>query len=115
MTSWYQLAQELISLFAPMHAAVVVEVNVDDEVANNTDMASVVGNLLGQMSSVSTEKKANDGKGDDATAKLMASQHDLKSLSAAMATASQVLTAKMETVAELDLAPILPSERVVRG
>lgn len=115
MTSWYQLAQELIGFFAPLHAAVVVEVNVDDDVAASAEMGPAVGNILGQMSSSSAEKKTNDGRSDDVTTKTMTSQHDLKTLSAAMATASQVLTAKMETVAELDLAPILPSERVVRG
>ena len=105
MTSWYQLAQELIGFFAPLHATVVVEVNIDDEMGAHAEMASAVGNLLGQMS---TERKSDD-------AKMMSSQHDLKTLGAAMATASQVLTAKMETVAELDVAPILSSERVVRG
>lgn len=104
MTSWYQLAQELIAFFSPLHASAMSDVTEDDSF---NDLAAV---LSGQQAP-SIEKRQTC---EDVT---KTSCNDLKILgSVTLATASQVLTAKMETVSEaMDLAPILPAERVLKA
>lgn len=97
LTSWYQLAQELIAFFSPLHAAVVSEC--PEEMESCVEMAAAQS--VQQPSP--GEKPAS--KPEETVPIIQQEQHQ----------PGDVRTAKMETVSELDLAPILPSERVLKG
>lgn len=98
LTSWYQLAQELIAFFSPLHAAVVSECV--DEMDSCVELAA---SQAVQASLPTAEKPVLKVE-----EKLIAHPQSTSS-------GQQVYTAKMEVVSELDMAPILPSERVVKG
>ena len=111
LTSWYQLAQELIAFFAPLHAAAISDLMEDD---SSNDL---VATFSTQTAPSADNKKTSGNEGRSAGDDGKSGGHDLKMLSSiTLVTASQVLTAKMETVPEaLDMAPILPSERVLKA
>ena len=123
LTSWYHLAQELIAYFSPLHAAAVTDF-LDEDSCN--DISSMFAGADKSPASAAEKKNNNindpcKGSGFALDAEAAAALksgggvgHDMKIVSAVVS-ASQVLTAKMETVSELDMAPILPSERVVRA
>jgi hypothetical protein len=107
LTSWYQLAQELIAFYSPLHAAVVSECF--EELENCVEMAAAQSVQQQQQPSPSGEQTTH--KAEEAIShyqdQQQQQQHQIQ--------LGEVRTAKMETVSELDLAPILPSERVLRG
>ncbi|XP_057379206.1 protein unc-79 homolog [Daphnia carinata] len=104
LTSWYQLAQELIAFFSPLHAAVVCEC--PEELETCVEMATAQSVQQQQPSPV--EKVVHKPEEAGPTVHHPEQQQQAKQL-------GDVRTAKMETVSELDLAPILPSERVLRA
>ena len=99
LTSWYQLAQELIAFFSPLHAAVVSECL--EEMDNCAEAAA------SQAVQPMPDRSPPVIKPTEVTEKMTAV--------AAQQDGQQVFTAKMETVTELDVAAILPSERVMRA
>lgn len=103
LTSWYQLAQELIAFFSPLHAAVVSEC--PEELETCVEMAAAQS--IQQSSPV-----------DKPVIKIEESLpvvQEQPQPTQPVDIRNQVFTAKMEMVSELDLAPILPSERVLKG
>lgn len=103
LTSWYQLAQELISFFSPLHAAVVSEC--PEELETCVEMAAAQS--VQQQQPSPGDKSITKSE----LASPVVVHQDLQQA----AQPGEVRTATMETVSELDLAPILPSERVLRG
>ena len=102
LTSWYQLAQELIAFFSPLHAAVVSEC--PEEMDTCVEMATA--QAVQSPHPVMVEKPLSKSE-----EKSGIYQQNRPS----EGTFQTVYTAKMEVVSELDVAPILPSEMVVRG
>lgn len=103
LTSWYQLAQELIAFFSPLHAAVVAESQEDLDTC--VEMAAAQSVAQPQPSPVDK----TGGKFDEKLASALGqspAQTDSK---------GQINLATVETVTELDVAPILPFERVLKG
>jgi hypothetical protein len=106
LTSWYQLAQELIAFYSPLHAAVVSECF--EELENCVEMAAAQSVQQQQQPSPG-EQQTN--KPEEAISTVYYQEQQQQQV----LQLGEVRTAKMETVSELDLAPILPSERVLRG
>lgn len=102
LTSWYQLAQELIAFFSPLHAAVVSEC--PEELETCVEMAAAQ----------SIQQQPSPGEKFHQAEEMAPNVQEHHQLVHGDAR-TQVFTAKMETVSELDLAPILPSERVLKG
>ncbi len=96
LTSWYQLAQELIAFFSPLHAAVVCEC--PEELETCVEMATA------QSVQYPSPGDKPISKPEEIPVSPLQEHHP-----------GDVRTAKVETVSELDLAPILPSERVLKG
>ena len=107
LTSWYQLAQELIAFYSPLHAAVVSECF--EELENCVEMAAAQS--VHQQPSPG-EQPTNKMEEVISTSHLQDQDQQQQQIQL-----GEVRTAKMDedTVSELDLAPILPSERVLRG
>jgi hypothetical protein len=105
LTSWYQLAQELIAFYSPLHAAVVSECF--EELENCVEMATT--------QSVHQHPSPGEQPTNKMEEVLSTSHHQVQQQQQIQL--GEVRTAKMDedTVSELDLAPILPSERVLRG
>ena len=103
LTSWYQLAQELISFFSPLHAAVVSECI--EELDTCVEMAAAQAIQTVIVDRATTFSRMED---KNPTSNQQQQQQDSSKF-------QQVYTATVESVCELDLAPILPSERVVRA
>lgn len=104
LTSWYQLAQELIAFFSPLHAAVVSEC--PEELETCVEMAAAQSVQQQHSPGSRSVHKSEDAIPIVPEQQPTAPAGDVR---------NQVFTAKMETVSELDLAPILPSERVLKG
>ena len=101
LTSWYQLAQELIAFFSPLHAAVVCDC--PDELETCVEMAAAQS-----VQNPSPSDKSTINKPEEAAQTSHSPEEESHQ-------PGDVRTATMETVSELDLAPILPSERVLKG
>lgn len=108
LTSWYQLAQELIAFYSPLHAAVVSECF--EELENCVEMAAAQSVQQQQQPSPGEQPASKPDQEASSTIHHQDQQQQQQQIQL-----GEVRTAKMETVSELDLAPILPSERVLRG
>ena len=104
LTSWYQLAQELIAFFSPLHAAVVAESQEDMDTC--VEMAAAQSVAQPQPSPVDK----SSGKFDEKLVGALNQPHQ-----ATQSDKGQINLATVETVSELDMAPILPFERVLKG
>jgi len=107
LTSWYQLAQEILSFFSPLHAAVVSECIEELDTCVEMAAAQAIQSVVDRATTFS--------KMDE---KITAQQHQHQQQQQDEPSdpkCQQIFTAKMEMVSELDFTPILPSERVVRA
>ena len=89
LTSWYELARELMSFFAPLHAVPATDMTAEDDSCNDLIMA-----FNSQAAALVADKRAGGGGGggDGKSEEVETSGHDLKmfSTTALTAAASQV-------------------------